>query len=127
MELKDYLNSINFTKENVIQTSDSKGAAEKLYPSFVVNRSMSYFPECIFYANALNLAGNIDKVQHYEFLLYSIPKGKRFSKWGKVEKDEEVVSLIMNKYGYSRKRAKEVLPLMSKENIDDLINSYKMS
>lgn len=127
MELKDFMNSINFDKKNVIRDGLSPEAAEKLYPSFIVNRGLSYFPECIFYVNEINLLNIVDRLQHYEYLLYAIPKGKRFSKWGKAEKDDEIIGCIMKKYNYSRIRAKEVLPIMSDNDVEILINSYKIS
>ena len=38
-ELKDYLNSINFTKDYLMDDSDPQW--EKKYPAFVVNKCMS--------------------------------------------------------------------------------------
>ena len=60
MQLKDFLNSINTSKENLID-SDSK--VEKLYLPFIVNKCMSYFPDTIFAANHANGINHADKKQ----------------------------------------------------------------
>ena len=38
-ELRDYLNAINFTKENLLDTTDETW--EKKYPPFVINKCLS--------------------------------------------------------------------------------------
>ncbi len=40
-ELKDYLNSINFTKQKLLDTDDLTW--EKKYPPFVINKCLSMF------------------------------------------------------------------------------------
>ena len=46
-ELKDYLNSINFTKENLMSEEDPTW--EKKYPPFIVNKCLSGF--CLLYTS----------------------------------------------------------------------------
>ena len=48
-----------------------------------------------------------------------IRKNKRFSKWHKAEKSE-LLEIVMEFYGYSIKRAKEVLPLLTTEDIEQM-------
>ena len=46
----DYLNSINDTKKDImIDDLD-----EKAYASFIINRSLSYFPDTVCIANEMN-------------------------------------------------------------------------
>ena len=47
-ELKDWLNSINFTKENLIEEDPS---VIKEYPPYIVNRCLSGHLDCIMFAN----------------------------------------------------------------------------
>ena len=52
MELKDWLNSINFTKKNLLEEDPS---LKKDYPPFIVNKCLSGHLDCILFANE---AGN---------------------------------------------------------------------
>lgn len=115
--LSDFLNSINQTKENLIQ-KDPK--VEKEYVPFVVNKCFSYFPDTIFYANRMNQFSGLDKKMQYDFYIHSIAKRKRFSKWIKSEenKDLEVVKEV---YGYSDRHAKEVLDLLPMDKLRELV------
>ena len=51
-ELKDYLNAINFTKENLLDTDDLTW--EKKYPPFIINKCLSMHYDCIAQANEMN-------------------------------------------------------------------------
>ena len=49
MELKDWLNSINQTKRNLI---DEDPAVEKEYPSYIINRCYSgHLDACLLYTS----------------------------------------------------------------------------
>jgi len=115
--LSDFLNSINQTKENLIQ-KDPK--VEKEYVPFVVNKCLSYFPDTVFYANRMNQFSGLDKKIQYDFYIHSIVKRKRFSKWIKSEenKDLEVVKEV---YGYSDRHAKEVMDLLPMDKLRELV------
>ena len=41
----DYVNDINYGKKNIIKNSDNPELAEKLYPSYLVNKALSQFPD----------------------------------------------------------------------------------
>ena len=75
----DFLNAINFTKEDMFQDPQSN----KDYNAFLVNRGLSYFHDTIFYANEMNRNSHLSKEQQFSFLIYSVSKKKRFSKWAK--------------------------------------------
>ena len=51
-ELKDYLNAINFTKENLLDTDDLTW--EKKYPPFIINKCLSMHYDSIAAANEMN-------------------------------------------------------------------------
>jgi hypothetical protein len=115
--LSDILNSINQTKENLF-TSDPR--IEKEYVPFVINKCFSYFPDTIFYANRMNQVSSLDKKMQYDYLLSSISKKKRFSKWIKPEENKDI-EVIKEVYGYSDQRAREVLDLVSVEDLKQFI------
>ena len=51
VELKEWLNSINQTKENLI---DEDPSLEKEYPPYIVNRCFSGHLDAIMFANEMN-------------------------------------------------------------------------
>ena len=111
----DYLNSINDTKKDIM--IDDLG--EKDYNAFMVNRGLSYYNDTVIYANEMNKNSHIDSRLQFDFLKQIIRKRKRFSKWNKADKLADI-EVIKEYYGYSRDKAYQVLPLLSKDKIDHL-------
>ena len=107
-----YLNSINITKQDIMEDD----VAENGYNSFLINRSLSYFWDSVGLANALNRYHHIDKKLQYHFLINTIRKRKRFSKWMKPETESDI-EVVKEYYGYSNEKAKQALPLLSPEQI----------
>lgn len=121
MNLSDFLTSINSSKENLVE---KEPLCEKEYIPFVVNKCLSYFPDTIFYANQINIWPGLDKKMQYDYLRLSVSKRKRFSKWFKEEKNDNI-KLIQEYYGYSYRRAKEVLECLTDDNIRTIKDSLK--
>ena len=121
MNLSDFLTSINSSKENLVE---KEPLCEKEYIPFVVNKCLSYFPDTIFYANQINVRPGLDKKMQYDYLRLSVSKRKRFSKWYKEEKNDNI-KLIQEYYGYSYRRAKEVLDCLTDDNIKTIKDSLK--
>lgn len=111
----EFLNSINTTKKDVILDD----ITEKAYNSFMVNRSLSYFNDTVILANEMNRYHHLDNKLQFDFLINMVRKRKRFSKWIKpqIESDVEVVKQY---YGYSNEKARQVLSLLSPEQINGL-------
>jgi hypothetical protein len=116
----DFLNSINDNKKNLFEDPQ----AEKDYSSFMVNRGLSYFPDTILYANEMNRNHGVAKKMQFDFLLNSIPKKRRFSKWHKKDASEDTVKLVMKHYKYSEKRAYEVLDILTQAQVEELRRAY---
>ena len=114
IELKDWLNSINHTKENLIADDPS---AISSYPPYIVNRCLSGTVDSILFANEMNLHPDIDKDMQYNFLLYTLRKRKRFSPWLKKEQIEDL-DLVKTHYGYSNEKARVALTLLTKPQIE---------
>jgi hypothetical protein len=119
MELKHYLNSINYDKKALL---DNDEKAEKLYPPYVVNRCLSFFPDTIFHANVVNCNWTLDKKMQFDFCRLSIRKNKRFSPWVKKEADSDVY-LIKQAYGYTEQKAREVLNILRPEDLQKIRKS----
>jgi len=109
----DYINAINFTKQNLFEDPQ----AHKDYNAWIVNKGLSYFPDTLLYANEMNRHYGIPKNWQFSFLLNSINKKKRFSKWSKKETISESLLLVKDYYGYSNEKAKQALALLSEEQL----------
>jgi hypothetical protein len=113
-ELKDWLNSINFTKEDLMESDpDSK----KEYSPYVINRCLSGHIDCILFANEMNMYHSLDKDMQYSFYLNSLRKRKRFSPWLRKDKVKDL-ECVKQYYGYSNEKASQALKILNKEQLD---------
>ena len=120
-ELKDWLNSINFTKENLIEDPDMISS----YPPYIVNRCLSGHLDTVLFANEMNRYSNLDKDMQYSFFLYTLRKRKRFSPWLKKEQVEDL-DLVKKHYGYSNEKAKVAVTLLTKTQLETIRNKHDM-
>ena len=112
----EFLNSINHTKQDLMEEDNESRAIENGYNSFLINRSLSYFSDTVSFANIVNRYHHIDPKLQYHFLINIIRKRKRFSKWMKYEIQGDV-EVVKEYYGYSNEKARQVLPLLSPEQL----------
>ena len=110
MELKDWLNSINFTKEDLSEDTSS-------YPSYIINRCLSGHLDCIMFANEMNKHHFLDKDMQYSFYLNTLRKKKRFSPWLRKDKVTDL-ECIKKYYGYSNEKASQALKILTQEQIN---------
>ena len=113
-ELKDYLNAINFTKKNLMDSEDKLW--QKKYPSFIVIKILSGFQDTIMLVNEVNRNHFLDKDMQYSFLLNSIRSKKRFSPFLRANKLKDI-DLVKEYYGYSNEKAKTVLDILTKDQL----------
>ena len=116
LKLKDFLGSINHDKKPLL---DKDEADIRLYKPFVVNRCLSYFPDTIFHANEMNCTPWLDNKTQFDFHRLGIRKKKRFSPWLKKEAEDNV-SLVIAAYGYTEAKAREVLNILSQDDLKKL-------
>lgn len=114
IELKDWLNSINQSKKNII---DEDPSYEKEYPPYIVNKCLSGSIDCIMLVNELNINNRLDKKLQYDFLINTVRTKKRFSPWIKKEKIKNL-ECVKSYYGYSTEKAEQALRILSEEQID---------
>ena len=113
MELKDWLNSINQTKENLIEENPE---LVKEYAPYIVNRCLSGHIDCLMYANEMNRYHHLDKDMQYLFYLNTLRKRKRFSPWLRKDKVTDL-ECIKSYYGYSNEKASQALKILTKEQL----------
>lgn len=114
MELKDWLNSINQTKENLM-SEDSSLAKE--YAPYIINRCLSGNIDCILFVNEMNINSHLDEDMQYSFLLNTLRKRKRFSPWLRKDKVTDL-ECIKQYYGYSNEKASQALKILSPQQIN---------
>ena len=113
-ELKEYLNAINFTKKNVMDSDDELW--KKKYPAFIVNKMLSAFSDTIMLVNEMNRNHFIDKDMQFQFLLNSIRTKKRYSPFLRANKLKDI-ECVKEYYGYSNDKAKSALDILTKDEI----------
>jgi hypothetical protein len=111
----EYLNAINSSKKNIMVDD----ITEKGYNSFMVNRGLSYFPDTSLLANEMNRCHHIDSRLQFDFLINTVRKQKRFSKWVKPD-DIEALEAVKEYYGYSNEKARQALTVLSKQQLIEL-------
>lgn len=107
----DYIKSINEQKKLDFDAT--------IYNNYVVCRNFGYFPDTVFLANELNCLGSVDADQHYEFLFNSISKRKRYAKWIKEDKDEDL-ELVAEYFSINKDTAKIYLKLLDETKMKQI-------
>ena len=114
-ELKDYLNSINHQKIDLMDTDDEFW--EKKYPAYIVNKVLAAFPDCILYVNEMNKMHHLDKRLQFQFLINIVRNRKRFSKWLRSSKIKNL-EYVKEYYGYNNEKARQALDILNNEEIE---------
>ena len=119
IELKDWLNSINHTKVNLLEENpDAK------YPAYIINRCMSGHLDTVLFANEMNMNHHLPLDMQYSFFLNSVRKRKRFSPW--LRKDEiKDLDLVKRYYGYSNEKAKQALRILTNEQLNFIKSKFE--
>ena len=116
--LKDYLNSLNYSKEYLM--GDDPGW-EKNYTPYVINKCMSHHMDTIMYANEMNQYSALDKKLQYDFYIHIVRSRKRFSPWGKKKKMNDL-DVVKQYYGYSNEKARQALSILTPDQITFITN-----
>ena len=112
-ELKDWLNSINFTKQDLREDDPD---AIKDYAPYIINRCLSGSIDSVLFANEMNKYSFLDKDMQYSFYLNTLRKKKRFSPWLRKDKVTDL-EIIKQYYGYSNEKAYNALKILTPEQI----------
>ena len=111
-ELKDWLNSINSTKKNIMdEDPDAK------YNPFVINRCMSAYIDTVLLSNELNINSHLDPKLQYDFFINIVRPKKRFAPWLKKEKINSP-ELVKEYYSYSDEKARVALKILTEDQIE---------
>ena len=121
-ELKNWLNSINQSKKNLI---DEDPSLEKEYSPYIVNRIYSGHLDSIMFANEMNMNHSLPKKMQYDFFINILRVKKRFSPW--LRKDEiKDLDYVKRYYGYNNEKAKQALKILSKEQLNFIRSKFEI-
>ena len=119
-ELKDWLNSINQTKKNLM---DEDPSIEKEYPPYIINRCFSGHLDAVLFANEMNMYSFLPKKMQYDFFINILRTKRRFSPW--IRKDlVDNLDCVKRYYGYSNEKEKQALKILSKEQLDFIKSKF---
>ena len=105
----DLVNDISYKKQNIFNDTES-------YPAYIVNKGFSYFIDTVFQSNQVNYYHHLDDRLQFDYLLNSIKRKRRFSKWVKQQKVEDLEA-IQEYYGYNIKKAKDVVGILNDDQL----------
>ena len=120
-ELKDWLNSINQTKKNLI---DEDPSLEREYNPYIVNRIYSGHLDSVMFANEMNKYSFLDKKIQYDFYLNSLRSKKRFSPWLRKDKIKDL-DYVKRYYGYSNEKAQQALKILTKQQLNFIRSKFE--
>lgn len=118
ISLFDILNSLYHSKD--LKFID----VEKSYNPYMINKFVSMNSDLILIANEMNINPFLSKKLQFDFYTSIIRKKKRYTKYLKAEK-EEIIDVIKFYMKCSNEKAKDILRLLSKEQIEELVTQYK--
>lgn len=116
MKLFDYVKNISAENDPVEETGSE-------YDSYIINKAFSFYPDTILFSNEMNMRPEIPNNRHYSCLFNSVRKRKRFTPWPK-NNFSEYEKLVSKIYKYNQHKTKQVMKLLSEEQLDMLREMY---
>lgn len=110
--LFDFINDISHLKKDILVDENESDLSV-----YMLNRFLSMDPTTALYANEMNLNYHLPKRMVYDYYLHSLKKQKRFFKYIK-QKNEDVVALIQEYFGYNQSLAKQIVPILDEAQIE---------
>jgi NACalpha-BTF3-like transcription factor len=110
----DFIKAISETKDKEIIKEPQ---ADKDYKAFIINRGLAYFHDTVLHANEMNRHPWIPRDWQFSYLLNSITKKRRYSKWADKTTKSEDLELVMQYYDYSKQKAMTALSILTDEQL----------
>ena len=111
----DFIKAINDSKDVMKDNS----LAEKDYIPFLINRGLSFFQDTVIQVNEMNRLHFLDNKLQFDYLLNNIRPRKRWSKWLKPDKIDNL-EIVKTDFGFGNEKAKEALEVLTSENIEEI-------
>jgi|TARA_B110000285_G_C15138219_1_gene628702 hypothetical protein len=111
----DFVKSVSYDKKDIMYDD----IEEKSYAPFLTNKALSYQQDSLFFANEMNTRHGCDNRLQYLFLLNTLRKRQRFSKWQKPSVSSKI-DTVKEYYQVSTKQAKEYVSVLSESDYRQL-------
>lgn len=111
----EYIESITNGRTNIMVTETDIAA----YQPFIVNRGLAMGADTLFYANEMNKNSHLPKDLQYNYLRHSVKKGKRYNKWSKEIKIDDINSIV-EYFGVNRKVAMQYLDILKEDQLKEI-------
>jgi len=98
-----------------IEVSESKS-----YKKFLLNRTLSYHPDVLDFANKMNVRPDLGDKLHYDYMHYSIDKKRRSKKFWAKSKKIEHLEMVKEYFNYSNQKALSALSVLSDSDIETI-------
>lgn len=106
----EFVAAINSGKD-IIKSGEQQ---EKNYDPYITNRNYSLYVDTILYANEINKCYQLDKKLQFDYYLNTIRPMKRYAKWLRKEKAEDIAD-IMTYYKVSFSKASDISKVLTQE------------
>ena len=116
----DFVKSVSYDKKDIMIDE----VEEKNYAPFLINKSLSYHQDSVFFTNEMNCRHGLDHRLQYLFLLNTLRKRQRFSQWSKPYVSKKL-DTIKDYYQISTLKAKEYMEVLSDKEVRELKNRMK--
>ena len=113
----DFVKSVSSDKTDIMVDD----IEEKAYQPFLINKSLSYHQDSVFFTNEMNCRHGLDNRLQYVFFLNTLRKRQRFSKWSKPYVSKKL-DVVKEYYQMSTREAKELYTLLSDKQLRELKN-----
>jgi len=116
----DFVKSVSYDKKDIMIDE----VEEKNYAPFLINKSLSYHQDSVFFTNEMNCRHGLDHRLQYLFLLNTLRKRQRFSQWSKPYLSKKL-DTIKDYYKVSTLKAKEYMEVLSDKEVRELKKRMK--
>lgn len=113
-----FVDALTETKENLFSEE-----TEKDYQPFLINRALSFNPDCMFYVAEMNKYREVPKKAQHDFYLNTLDKKRRYGRWVKKDSFNDDIDLVKEVFGYSTRRSIDALELLTEEQLAQLRKS----
>lgn len=110
--------------DNVFMKTGLLNPLEVGYDNYMMNRIASNNRDSVFFAAELNRYPGISKEMSYRFYYEALDKGRRYGKWHKQVKHDEI-ACIAEAYGVSKLRAAQYHRVLGEDGIRAVIASQE--
>ena len=115
MEIFDFLNVINYKKNDIIR-DDPQSVKE--YEPYRINKFLSQNVDSILYVNEMNSRPHCDVELQFDYFINSLRERKRKAHKWLISESFDDIEVVKEYYGYSDAKAKIALSLL---NDDELV------